>query len=318
MVSAAAGPLDNFFVDRVSAVDNSKPGKIESLVNSGSIVSTSINGGDGITNSGSINLVTNSGVISSDTGSGIYNAGSINSLINTKDGVISGPYGQFIDVGGTIDSLLNEGTIRSIGGDPASGDAALFAGRVNNMINTGVLAGQVGGLFVSTNGSIGTLTNTGLIYATALASLNFSLGSLEAGLITTFNNLQGPGTVLPAGVSLPAVYINNAVIYRGGLPLNYNIIINSPNRYGSLLYQYRAATPPGTMTFNIYGNNGTTLVAGVPASTLTSGTTYSAVFRNLFTTQSAATQNYGAGSSPATLLGTSSIYSGYSWTLKET
>lgn len=312
-------------------------GTINNIVNSGTIKSKTgpgirqdrgpfgtidnrglISGTNGIEIQRLVTSISNSGVIQGTSGSGIYVNGEINSIYNSGT-IESVGYGLFLtndsSTPQSIASIDNSWIISTSGLDQ---NAVYIDTTVNYFANSGIISGPRSVVFLSANGRIETLTNTGLIFGTGTTEPIFSVGATTAAAITTLNNLQGPGTVIPSGVTLSNVHVHNALIYRGGLPQNYNIIVRAPGTYGSLIYQYRALTPtPGSMTFNIYGNTGTTLVTGVPASTLTNGT-YSGVLRNYFVTASAATANYGAGSAPATLLGKTGTYGSRTWTLQET
>ena len=292
-------------------------GTIGHFINTGTILASAPGGASALFNQiGSIISITNTGVISGSNG--IWNNASIGSITNI--GTITGNNGlAAINLfSGSVDSIINSGAITgAIDRDSLGIYVYETEIPVKSILNTGIISGNYSGIYVRGAG-VETITNTGLIHYTDTTAPNSSVGATTAAAITTLNNLQGPGTVIPSGVTLSNVHVNNALIYRGGLPQNYNIIVRAPGTYGSLIYQYRALTPsPGSMTFNIYGNTGTTLVTGVPASTLTNGT-YNGVLRNFFVTASAATANYGAGSAPAVLLGTAGTYGTQTWTLQET
>jgi hypothetical protein len=65
---------------------------------------------------------------------------------------------------------------------------------------------------------ISTLTNTGIIVGGIRNQTDNGLPAFfDAGIITTLNNLQGESTPL---------------VYKGVLPANYNIMIDSPTKYG--------------------------------------------------------------------------------------
>jgi hypothetical protein len=125
-----------------------------------------------------------------------------------------------------------------------------FGDTSDTLNNAGAIIGGNYGVFIS-NGVITSLSNTGTI------SSSDSIGIfIPSGTITTLNNKQGAGNV------------SGALTYTGVLPTNYNIIFASPTSYGKL-----SASGVGlsTVTFNIYGNTGTTLVSGIAASTLAAG-----------------------------------------------
>ena len=105
------------------------------------------------------------------------------------------------------------------------------AATINSLTNVGRITGDFGNY----NGIFGSINN-----------VNAS--------IKVFNNLQG-------------ARLSNPIKIVGNLPESYNIIINSPTDYGQL-YGTRSS---GSMALNIYGNTGTTLVAGVDASVVSEG-----------------------------------------------
>lgn len=111
-------------------------------------------------------------------------------------------------------------------------------------------------------GTITTLTNTGSISASGSNAYGISNG----GAIGTLNNQQGGSSPLT---------------YSGRLPANYNIMIGSSTNYGKLSVTAPTnASGTSGITFNIYGNTGTTLLSGISASTLAAGT-YSEVITGL-------------------------------------
>ena len=163
-------------------------------------------------------------------------------------------------------SITNTGNVNGI-----ASPALYSSNDLNTLNNNGVIGGATGVFIDST--TITSLNNTGTISSGTTGILN------AFGTITTLNNT---GTISsPTGVNNfgTVTTLNNKqgasgspVAYRGALPTNYNIIIASPTDYGKL----SASSPTSTVTFNIYGNTGTTLVEGIAASSLAAGT-YSSV-----------------------------------------
>jgi uncharacterized protein with beta-barrel porin domain len=166
-------------------------------------------------------------------------------------------------------SITNTGIVNSSGGWAVS----YFSGPNNTLNNAGDIRGGTYGVFI-VNGAITKLNNTGTISSdpagvgifigsgtvTTLSNtgtISSPTGVYNRDTITTLNNKQGAGNV------------SGALTYTGVLPTNYNIIIASPTSFGKL-----SASDVGssTVTFNIYGNTGTTLVSGIAASTLAAGT----------------------------------------------
>ena len=230
---------------------NAAGASIGTLTNAGTIRGSAASGGSayGLYNSGSINTLNNSGVISAGEASTvIWNDGTIGALTNS--GTISaGHRGSGLYTGNGIDRLVNLGTI-TVGDD---GYGIYNPGAITSLINSGTISAGNNGWGVYnypySDSAIHTLTNTGVISGG-------SVGIWNGGAITTLNNAQGGNGSSPS---------TTALTYNGNLPSNYNIIINSPSRYGQL----NILGASGTMAFNIYGNTGTTLVDGVPASRIT-------------------------------------------------
>ncbi|AWW44599.1 beta strand repeat-containing protein [Polynucleobacter paneuropaeus] len=236
--------------------------------------------------------ITNTGTITGGTGSdAIQNTGTISTLTNNLSGTIQGVPGGINNAStGIITNLNNAGTIISSG---MGADYGIFnAGTIVNLNNSSSLRGfhsglnnnagatidtltnQIGGTIngataILNSGNIATLTNNGLItfldtglsnagtiqVLTNIGQFVASYGTmiLNTGTITTLNNLNG-------GVALT---------YTGNVPLNYNIIINSPTIFGRLA----VTNPSGTyISFGIYTGstvrNGTysSVITGVPGS----------------------------------------------------
>lgn len=226
----------------------SNSGLIDALNNAGTISTAGV-GKFSIYNDGTINTLNNSGTISAGEASTvIWNYGTIGALTNS--GTISaGHRGSGLYTGNGLDRLVNSGTI-TVGDD---GYGIYNPGAITSLINSGTISAGNNGWGVYnypySDSAIHTLTNTGVISGG-------SVGIWNGGTITTLNNAQGGNSSSPS---------TTALTYNGNLPSNYNIIINSPSRYGQL----NLLGASGTMAFNIYGNTGTTLVDGVPASRIT-------------------------------------------------
>ncbi len=143
-------------------------------------------------------------------------------------------------------------------------EAIVNYGLIDSILNTGTLTGNFG--IVNDTGAtrITSITNTGTLRGTTADIWNkVSIGEL--------NNLQGFSSSDP-------------LTYKGNLPTNYNIIINSVSDFGKIAF----TAPSGTTTFGIY--TGSTVAAGTYASVLTGLTSINLVIR-------------------------SGSYSGFNWTL---
>ncbi len=193
-------------------------------------------------------------------------------------------------IGGSYFTLTNSGNVT--GGNGAAGGYALMtsgtagnggsgifiysgSGSEVNITNlaTGVILGGTApasgsngyGIQVDSGGIINTLTNIGRI-SPGVSLGNAAYGISNNGTIRTLNNQQ------------------NALTYRGTLPVNYNVIISgapSAATFGHISVT-SGTNSPGTsgISFNIYGNTATTLVTGVPVSSIVTGT-YSSILDGL-------------------------------------
>jgi hypothetical protein len=195
----------------------------------------------------------------------------------TNTGTVTGGAWALSYSGETSETLNNAGAI-------IGGNYGVFksGGAITSLNNTGTISSPDPlwgiGIF-NVSGTITTLSNTGTISAVT--------GVKNGGTITTLNNQQGVGNV------------SGALTYAGVLPTKYNIIFANSNSYGKLSASLVGSS---TVTFNIYGNTGTTLVSGIAASTVAAGT-YSSVL---------------TGVSASNLIGSSlsgTYTGGYAWQL---
>jgi outer membrane autotransporter protein len=146
-----------------------------------SLVNNSVISGDvGVFNAGSMNTLSNTGDING-LSAGIRNTGLISGLVNS--GSISGTsYGVHSDNGSQINFLMNSST-----GVIEAGTAVLAGNltpsgtiNINMLTNAGLISGTTNvGVGTSSNGSIGSLNNSGIITGAAGAIGNAgSIGSL--------------------------------------------------------------------------------------------------------------------------------------------
>ena len=253
--------------------------KITTIDNSGTILGqadTSLGYGLSFTNSNSgvsITTINNSGTISGvagtndaygistfvrDTGT-INNSGTISAVATTETSYGLRLYSIF--GGADITNLNNSGTISASSGTTSSYGVYLNSyydeAEIVNFTNTGTISSSVGSgsdvfdIFVDTGSGMGG-ENT----------------------ITNLNNSQGKSG-------------NDVLTYKGKLPENYNVIVNSTSDYGQISFD--SAT--GTTNFGVYNT-----------STLSGGTTYASVIQGIATAKIGATRTGTLGS--------------YSWTLQ--
>ncbi|WP_411882299.1 autotransporter domain-containing protein [Polaromonas sp. YR568] len=157
----------------------------------------------------------------------------VNAGVTVSNDAGSGRNGDPISVlsSATASTLTNRGTI-------ATGQqiGVNVNGVLTSLVNSGTISSGVrrGLVITGPGGVIGTLTNTGSIIGP------FSGITNNGGILQTFNNLQGAGNA------------NGAVTYTGPVPVNYNIIINSPSTYGKFTNKDGVT---GALSFGIYGTS---------------------------------------------------------------
>ena len=271
-------------------------GAIQTLLNTGTISSTSHNG---LANSGTIGTLTNSGTITSNSDSHNYaalvNSIQIGTLNNT--GTISATAGSYsqgayaIEQDGHIGTLNNSGTITAH--DRAINFQQGFTSRIDTLINSGTIEGGIngGGKFASAivlggGNSIGTIINTGTIDHSVCsggdcyAAIENRGGSIDTitnlGKLTSGNtNSDGFGIINSTSGTIGTLNNDQGNLkYYGNLPQNYNAIIYGPSNYGKL----DVTNPSGSMKVDVYAAApiGTTvytaLISGVTAANLANTT----------------------------------------------
>ena len=329
---------------RVNSNAGDCPSAINSALTSDCIT---LSTGVEITSSGSIKLSTittgalqitrevtgqiiNSGEINGPNGQVYIRKNIIGGFTNTITGNIHGNYTVDIGANSTINSFSNAGFIGTdastrshfggvidlwggyiTGGFINSGDikallsADGFLGDsqgirlvsstdsiTGGIYNSGTIASARGD-GIQNGGLIDSITNTGTITGSGYGISNYNFMGTNIGTIGTLNNSQGASS--------------SALTYKGNLPTNYNIIINSTSNYGQLA----VANGLGNMAFNIYGYTGQTLTSGVSASSVRNNYLYQNVLTGLISSLSGSTIT-GTGFS---ITGAKGSYGGYSYAL---
>jgi hypothetical protein len=265
------------------------------------------NGAGSVGTGSAVTTVSNYGAIggSSSTDYGILltaAASSISTLQNYSGATIQG--GSGIESAGTITSINNAGTIKSYA---AGAGAIVNTGSIGSISNSGIInatsaasgnainnsaSGVITSITNLSGGSISVSNGTSItlpaIYNAGTISTISNFGGINAytntrpgiqniGTISTLNNGQGDN-----------FNGNNWLAYKGVLPTNYNIIINSTSSYGQL---YATGGITGTTAFGIYS-----------AQNISTSSVYRGVLINT-----------GAGNISASTR--SGIYDGYTWSL---
>ena len=197
---------------------------VTTINNSGSIIGgTSAGSADSFAPySTTAGAITNTaGVIGSESsGTGIINnAGGVITGGQYASGISNRTFQGWNTPGGTIYTILNNGTISTTSTTATYAGISNYGSTINTITNNGTISSASG---------YG-IKNTGVIM----------------GVIGTLNNAQGAGNA------------SGALTYTGGLPTNYNVIINSTTNYGRL----SATSISGSLTFGIY--SGSTITTGV-------------------------------------------------------
>ena len=281
-------------------------GTITTLTNAGTI-SADINKGINNRSDGTITTITNSGTISANDSS-LWNAGTITTLTNSDTGTISATdeFG-LKNVNGTIGTINNSGTISA--GDRYglfNDENSSNTSTITTLTNSGTISANRSGLW--NDGTITTLTNSGNIKALTgdfgLKNVNGMIGTLNnSGTISagddyglyndgtsTITTLTNTGTISGIGNGIgiwndstsTITTLNNSQVnltYKGKLPTNYNVIVNSATDYGKITF----SSVSGSLNFGVHSTStlaeGTygSVISGLTSSNISSGTsgTYS-------------------------------------------
>ena len=299
-VSGTIGTLTNESGGEISSANdfgllNRWGGVITTLTNAGTISAED----KGLYNYGTINELTNSGTISADGSYGFVSkkTGGIDATIGTltNSGTISAATNHGLwHSGGTITTLTNSGTIKAT--NAYNGIYNRDSATITTLTNTGTIsAGLDYGIRNNTSSVITTLNNSGTITAgddygihngstittlinSGTISADDDYGLYNADTITTLTNT---GTISASGNGIgiwndssTITTLNNSqgdLTYKGTLPTNYNVIINSTSDFGKITF----SSVLGTLNF------GVTLSDSADLCEVCEETTYSSVVSGL-------------------------------------
>ena len=300
-ISGTIGTLTNESGGEISSANdfgllNRWGGVITTLTNAGTISAED----KGLYNYGTINELTNSGTISADGSYGFVSkkTGGIDATIGTltNSGTISAATNHGLwHSGGTITTLTNSGTIKAT--NAYNGIYNRDSATITTLTNTGTIsAGLDYGIRNNTSSVITTLNNSGTITAgddygihngstittlinSGTISADDDYGLYNADTITTLTNT---GTISASGNGIgiwndstsTITTLNNSqgdLTYKGTLPTNYNVIINSTSDFGKITF----SSVLGTLNF------GVTLSDSADLCEVCEETTYSSVVSGL-------------------------------------
>ena len=160
---------------------------------------------------GSVDSVTNNGVIKGTAGYGIYFVSGTGIAVNNNaTGIIMGTTsGIQLDAATVTGTINNRG---GISGDTAGINAAASA-TVNNFADGAITGGTNAVRIANFNGAVDSFTNGGLIESTVQDAIHFANGT---GILVT-NNSTGVITGYTNGIWLPATALTGTVDNSGGI-----------------------------------------------------------------------------------------------------
>ncbi|WP_448662040.1 hypothetical protein ACG3SL_15330 [Sphingomonas sp. CJ20] len=185
-------------------------GSILTLINTGTIISSSSSGIGNNQAGASIGQITNSGLISGATG-GLWNSGTMSQVTNT--GRIIGAMAGVFHESGTIGTINNSGTISG-----GSYGISIGTGAFNSLINSGTVRGAIA-LYFASGVSVPNITNSGVI-AGSINNRSVNVLTISGGTGATFGTLTG-NTLTNKGTIIST--LANLEFASGNLVLNDNI-----------------------------------------------------------------------------------------------
>lgn len=256
----------------------SNTGDIGTLSNTGSITGTTV----GLQNNGTITSLNNTTGTISGTTAGIQNNTAITSLINNS--VITGGVGignagnigtlsNTGSITGTTAGIQNSGTTSSLINNSAitAADAISNTGTLGTLVNNGSISGSGYAIYNTSTGIIGPVTNNGLI-AGDISNLS------STGL--TINGASGAnqGTLTGASGNIDSASMGTIVNNAADLYFNSgNLLLNDNVNVGTFTLQNTGQTlqvnNPVSITGNYAQSSATTLLLGVGDSAVSNGAT---------------------------------------------
>ncbi|WP_294329817.1 hypothetical protein [uncultured Sphingomonas sp.] len=213
-------------------LSNAATGRITALVNTGTIKTTNDAFGTGLQNAGSIGTLTNSGLIGNNLG--IFNNGGTIAQLDNQ-GTVAGATALFTT--GSVGTFSNSGAIST------SGNAInVWSGTLGSLVNAGTMSGASGALLISVNGSVGGVTNRGVIRGAIVnnSANDLTIAGGSGSTIGTITGVSGQTSIVNAASDL--------VFSGGNLALNAAIDVTGH----SVLNTGAALTLPGMVS--ITGN----------------------------------------------------------------
>ncbi len=264
-----------------SGISNS--GYMSTLTNNGGTVSGTGVNGKGIVNSGIVSTLNNSGTISATGSHGVHNYGanigalsnsgtiqgqkygisnevrggtvsSISTLTNQANGIISGAMGGVYN-DRNIGGLINRGVISGTG---ANAYGITNSGSLNWLANSGTItgAGTLAALHNASAGTLGVVTNSGLIAGTILNESTRTLTIAGGDSISQMGILTGASGSLGSADRGTIVNTSSNVVFNSGyLLLNDNISVGTVGNHtvsntGATLQLNNAITITGDFVQN--------------------------------------------------------------------
>ncbi|MDO8412334.1 MAG: autotransporter domain-containing protein, partial [Gallionellaceae bacterium] len=135
---------------------------------------------------------------------------------NTTGGVISGRSAIFLQSSATVDSINNDGTLTGMANNGIGiGTGSAVTGAIANTAG-GIISGQENGIYLSSNSTIGSITNNGTITGTNGDGIKVWSSSNISGGITNNGTISGGvGIAIHIGSVVSSITNNLGGVIRG-------------------------------------------------------------------------------------------------------